>query len=107
MAWRFLHFKKKDSVRAPTKIAKARNADDQPHGQRPSVGIEIQGSKSKGVSNMQIFCFDMMLTLLSLEQGRSQLPHPRCESYCSTGLSGRSARPWRSERSCATEHGLT
>ena len=37
----------------------------------PKFGIEIQGAKSRGVNNMQIFCFDMMLTLLSLERGRS------------------------------------
>ena len=37
----------------------------------PIFEIEIQGSKSRGVSNMQIFCFDMMLTLLSLKRGRS------------------------------------
>lgn len=37
----------------------------------PEFEIEIQGAKSRGVSNMQIFCFDMMLTLLSLERGRS------------------------------------
>lgn len=37
----------------------------------PEFDIEIQGAKSRGVSNMQIFCFDMMLTLLSLERGRS------------------------------------
>lgn len=37
----------------------------------PDFDIEIQGAKSRGVSNMQIFCFDMMLTLLSIERGRS------------------------------------
>lgn len=37
----------------------------------PEFEIQIQGSKSRGVSNMQIFCFDMMLTLLSLKRGRS------------------------------------
>lgn len=37
----------------------------------PVFEIEIQGSKSKGVNNMQIYCFDMMLTLLSLKHGRS------------------------------------
>ena len=37
----------------------------------PEFDIEIQGATSKGVSNMQIFCFDMMLTLLSIERGRS------------------------------------
>lgn len=37
----------------------------------PVFEIAIQGSKSRGVSNMQIFCFDMMLTLLSLKRGRS------------------------------------
>lgn len=37
----------------------------------PEFEIEIQGAKSRGVSNMQIFCLDMMLTLLSIERGRS------------------------------------
>ena len=37
----------------------------------PEFEIQIQGAKSRGVSNMQIFCFDMMLTLLSIERGRS------------------------------------
>lgn len=37
----------------------------------PEFEIEIQGAKSRGVSNMQIFCFDLMLTLLSIERGRS------------------------------------
>jgi uncharacterized protein YydD (DUF2326 family) len=37
----------------------------------PEFEIEIQGAKSRGVSNMQIFCFDMMLTLLSIEKGLS------------------------------------
>lgn len=37
----------------------------------PEFEIEIQGAKSRGVSNMQIFCFDMMLTLLSIERGWS------------------------------------
>ena len=37
----------------------------------PEFEIEIQGAKSRGVSNMQIFCFDMTLTLLSIERGRS------------------------------------
>lgn len=37
----------------------------------PEFEIQIHGSKSKGVNNMQIFCFDMMLTLLSLKRGRS------------------------------------
>ena len=37
----------------------------------PEFEIEIQGAKSRGVSNMQIFCFDMMLTLLSIDRGRS------------------------------------
>ncbi|MEM9490306.1 MAG: DUF2326 domain-containing protein, partial [Myxococcota bacterium] len=37
----------------------------------PVFEIEIQGSMSRGVSNMQVFCFDMMLTLLSLQRGTS------------------------------------
>lgn len=37
----------------------------------PEFSIEIQGAKSRGVSNMQVFCFDLMLTLLSIKSGRS------------------------------------
>lgn len=37
----------------------------------PLFEAHIQGEKSKGVNNMRIFCFDMMLMLLSLERGRS------------------------------------
>ena len=37
----------------------------------PEFDPRIPGAKSKGVNNMQIFCFDMMLVLLSLKRGRS------------------------------------
>lgn len=37
----------------------------------PVFEARIPGEKSKGVNNMRIFCFDMMLMLLSLERGRS------------------------------------
>jgi len=37
----------------------------------PVFEAYIPGEKSKGVNNMRIFCFDMMLMLLSLERGRS------------------------------------
>jgi uncharacterized protein YydD (DUF2326 family) len=37
----------------------------------PQFEAHIPGEKSKGVNNMRIFCFDMMLMLLSLERGRS------------------------------------
>lgn len=37
----------------------------------PVFEAHIPGEKSKGVNNMRIFCFDMMLMLLSLERGRS------------------------------------
>jgi uncharacterized protein YydD (DUF2326 family) len=36
----------------------------------PEVDIQIHGAKSKGIQNMQIFCFDMMLTRLCAERGR-------------------------------------
>jgi uncharacterized protein YydD (DUF2326 family) len=36
----------------------------------PEVEIQIHGAKSKGIQNMQIFCFDMMLTRLCAERGR-------------------------------------
>jgi uncharacterized protein YydD (DUF2326 family) len=37
----------------------------------PLFEAHIPGEKSKGVNNMRLFCFDMMLVLLSLERGRS------------------------------------
>jgi uncharacterized protein YydD (DUF2326 family) len=37
----------------------------------PEFDPHIPGEKSKGVNNMRIFCFDMMLVLLSLRRGRS------------------------------------
>ncbi|NVJ09581.1 DUF2326 domain-containing protein [Myxococcus sp. AM001] len=36
----------------------------------PSFEIQIHGAKSKGIQNMQIFCFDMMLMRLCIERGR-------------------------------------
>ena len=36
----------------------------------PDFRTDIQGATSRGISNMQIFCFDMMLMQLSVEQGR-------------------------------------
>jgi uncharacterized protein YydD (DUF2326 family) len=35
----------------------------------PEFRVDIQGAASKGISNMQIFCFDMMLMQLSAERG--------------------------------------
>ena len=35
----------------------------------PQFDIKIQGDKSKGIRNMQIFCFDMMLMILCKEKG--------------------------------------
>lgn len=35
----------------------------------PEFEVKIQGRKSKGISNMQIYCFDMMLMLLCAERG--------------------------------------
>ncbi|HEY0463787.1 MAG TPA: ABC-three component system protein [Polyangiaceae bacterium] len=37
----------------------------------PVFEPHIPGEKSRGVNNMRIFCFDMMLTLLSVHRGRS------------------------------------
>lgn len=36
----------------------------------PSFEIKIEGSRSKGIQNMQIFCFDMMLMELCARRGR-------------------------------------
>ena len=35
----------------------------------PQFDVKIQGSKSKGINNMQIFCFDMMLMKICSERG--------------------------------------
>lgn len=35
----------------------------------PRFDVKIHGSKSKGISNMQIFCFDMMLMRICAERG--------------------------------------
>lgn len=37
----------------------------------PAFEAHLPAERSKGVNNMRIFCFDMMLMLLSLERGRS------------------------------------
>jgi len=36
----------------------------------PIFGVHIDGQRSKGITNMQIFCFDLMLTEISLKQRR-------------------------------------
>ena len=41
--------------------------DDTPNG--PSFDFQMQGDRSKGIKNMQIFCFDMMLMRLCTERG--------------------------------------
>ena len=37
----------------------------------PQFQVLIQGQKSKGINNMQIFCFDMMLIKICIERGLS------------------------------------
>jgi uncharacterized protein YydD (DUF2326 family) len=39
-------------------------------GSGPQFEVHIEGQRSKGITNMQIFCFDLMLTELSYKQGR-------------------------------------
>ncbi|RWM06848.1 MAG: DUF2326 domain-containing protein [Mesorhizobium sp.] len=39
-------------------------------GSGPQFDVHIDGQRSKGITNMQIFCFDLMLTEISLRQGR-------------------------------------
>lgn len=36
----------------------------------PQFEVHIEGQRSKGITNMQIFCFDLMLTEISLSNGR-------------------------------------
>lgn len=39
-------------------------------GSGPQFDVHIEGQRSKGITNMQIFCFDLMLTEISLRLGR-------------------------------------
>lgn len=39
-------------------------------GSGPQFEVHIDGQRSKGITNMQIFCFDLMLTEISLKSGR-------------------------------------
>lgn len=39
-------------------------------GNGPQFEVHIDGQRSKGITNMQIFCFDLMLTEISLKNGR-------------------------------------
>jgi uncharacterized protein YydD (DUF2326 family) len=39
-------------------------------GSGPHFDVHIDGQRSKGITNMQIFCFDLMLTEISLKQRR-------------------------------------
>ncbi|HQY65456.1 MAG TPA: DUF2326 domain-containing protein, partial [Polyangiaceae bacterium] len=50
---------------------KAGRLDITPGDNGPAFEAHIPAEKSKGVNNMRIFCFDMMLMLLSLTRGRS------------------------------------
>ncbi|MXY51638.1 MAG: DUF2326 domain-containing protein [Gammaproteobacteria bacterium] len=36
----------------------------------PSFDVHIEGERSRGITNMQIFCFDMMLTEMGMGRGR-------------------------------------
>ncbi len=40
-----------------------------PESNGPKFEVNIHGAKSKGISNMQIFCFDMMIARLCAERG--------------------------------------
>jgi uncharacterized protein YydD (DUF2326 family) len=54
----------------------------------PNFRFEIQGSRSEGIKNMQIFCFDMMLMRLRTRQriGPGFLIH---DSHLFDGVDGR------------------
>ncbi|WP_298725746.1 ABC-three component system protein [uncultured Ferrovibrio sp.] len=49
---------------------KAGNLTISETGNGPQFEVHIEGQRSKGITNMQIFCFDLMLTELSIKQGR-------------------------------------
>jgi len=54
----------------------------------PQFEFPMQGSRSKGIKNMQIFCFDMMLMRLCAERGTGPgfLVH---DSHLFDGVDGR------------------
>ena len=58
-------------------VREAGQPHDQPEPNGPKFEVKIHAAKSKGISNMQIFCFDMMLTLLCAERniGPGSLVH--------------------------------
>jgi uncharacterized protein YydD (DUF2326 family) len=39
-------------------------------GSGPQFDVHIEGQRSKGITNMQIFCFDLMLTEINIRRGR-------------------------------------
>jgi uncharacterized protein YydD (DUF2326 family) len=49
---------------------KAGNLTISETGNGPQFDVHIEGQRSKGITNMQIFCFDLMLTEISIKRGR-------------------------------------
>jgi len=71
----------------------------------PSFEVKIEGQRSKGITNMQIFCFDLMLLELSSRRGRSPgfLIH---DSHLFDGVDERQvAKALQLGADRATEHG--
>jgi uncharacterized protein YydD (DUF2326 family) len=60
----------------------------------PKFEVTIQGLKSKGISNMQIFCFDMMLMRLSSERGMSPGFCYTTATFLMASSSARSPQPY-------------
>jgi len=71
----------------------------------PSFEVKIEGQRSKGITNMQIFCFDLMLLEVSGRRGRSPgfLIH---DSHLFDGVDERQiAKALQLGADRATEHG--
>lgn len=72
----------------------------------PIFEVKIESQRSKGINNMQIFCFDMMLAILGKKSGRSPgfLVH---DSHLFDGVDERqTARALQLGAQCAREHGF-
>lgn len=72
----------------------------------PVFEVKIESQRSKGINNMQIFCFDMMLAILGKERGRSPgfLVH---DSHLFDGVDERqTARALQLGAKCSREHGF-
>ena len=64
----------------------------------PQFQFPMQGSRSKGIKNMQIFCFDMMLMRLCAKRGIGRASWSTTATSSTAWMAAKSSAPSRSER---------